>query len=78
MNLEHVSGLTPLTAQEALEMVRLASGMLQSAAVCLEENMQDLTAAERRDLQAELEMMRVFKRNLEACLHFERHIAPAD
>lgn len=78
MNLEQVSGLTPLTAQEALEMVRLASGMLQSAAVCLEENLQDLTAAERRDLQGEMEMMRVFQRNLEACLHYERQVAVAD
>lgn len=78
MPTELVSALVPRTAQEALEMIKAASGMLQSAGVLLEECLQDLTPAERCDLQAELEMMRVFQKNLLACNNYERHVAPVD
>lgn len=61
------------SARHAVEMIRDASGLLQTAAVRLEEEMHELTPQERADLTAELEMMRVFMRNLEAVAHFERH-----
>ena len=75
MSTELVSGIVPQSAQHALELVKAAAGLLQSAAVCLEDNLQDLTSAERRELEGELEIMRVFQRNLEACSNFERHVA---
>jgi hypothetical protein len=62
-----------ISARHAVDMIREASGTLQTAAVRLEEEMHELTPQERADLAAELELMRVFMRNLEACAHFERH-----